>query len=68
MINKMSLNDEEVSRLSEILGVLGESRAHFNAKSRSFIDDMISRYDELGPEIHVSPAQWNWLESLFEQI
>lgn len=64
----MAINGDEADKLAEILNALGAHRSQFNEKSRSFIDDMIERWDEHGPNIRVSPKQWDWLNSLMEQL
>ena len=63
----MALDEEENSRLAEILNTLGANRSQLNGKSRQFVDDMVARYDEHGPNTMVSKKQWEWLESLMEQ-
>lgn len=64
----MALSEDEVAKLAEILNTLGAARARLNLKSKGFVDDMISRYDEHGPNIRVTEKQWAWLNNLMEDL
>lgn len=63
----MSLDNDEVAELEEIIAAVSEVRASLNPRSREFIDDVQSRYDEHGADLHLSTAQWRWLRSLRDQ-
>lgn len=52
----MSLTNDEVAELDEILAAVLEIRASLNLRSREFIDDVTARYDEHGADIRLSPA------------
>lgn len=63
----MPLSEDETTELDQIIGVLEDNRAKLTGRSAEFFDDTQKRYDLYGTEIRLSPKQWDWLRSLYDQ-
>ena len=59
----MSLDNDEVARLDEIIAAVQECRLH--GWNKTFFNDICAQYDEKGAEIFLSPRQWANLERLY---
>lgn len=60
------MTSEEYDRYQMILQQLADVRGEMNARSQSFYDDQVKRFDEYGERTFMSPKQKSWLESLYE--
>ena len=53
----MALSDEEEELIESILTALSESNS-LRGWDKTFIDDLTTKFEELGREMWVSPRQW----------
>lgn len=63
----MALTSDECGRLEEYIAAISDSRGHLKPHERDFLDDIEARYDDLGADLHLTPRQWAWLDSLFDR-
>ncbi len=61
----MSLTDDEISRLEEILAAVDGIRGKLRDWDKNFYEDIEHRYDEKGGDLHLSAKQWAQLERIF---
>lgn len=62
----MPLNDSDYTKLQTILQGLEGELPRLNDRSAQFVRDQIKREKEWGQDIMLSPRQWEWLESLYQ--
>lgn len=65
----MSLTNDEVARLEEIIAAVSEVRQKLRDppngwSDRRFFDDIERRYDEEGADLYISPKMWANLERI----
>lgn len=63
----MAITPEQNEELTAILEALSTERGAMNERSRSFYDEQVKRHEEYGARIFLSPAQFNWLRSIYTE-
>lgn len=59
----MSLTNDEIARLEEIINAVQECRLF--GWNKTFFDDICKQYDEKGAELFLTLKQWQNLERLY---
>ena len=59
----MSLTNDEVARLEEIIGAVNPDKLY--GWDKRFFTDISEQYDEKGAELFLTPRQWENLERLY---
>ena len=64
----MSLTNDEVEELEQILARAGDGMDQLNDWERGFINDQQKRFDQYGADIRLSPKQWAALRKINEVL
>lgn len=63
----MVSSDDEYERLADMVGALSEVGSRMRDRDRQFIEDQAKRLNDEGSNVHMSPAQWRWIEDLYRR-
>lgn len=61
----MSLTDDEVARLDEIMAAMDDIRGKLTGWNKTFFEDIEQQYEAKGGELYLSKKMWANLERIY---
>lgn len=61
------VSEDEVSEFEEIMAAIGDGD-DLRPRERQFVQDQAQRYEEDGPAMRLSEAQWRWLRDIRDRV